>query len=102
MITKYGIKMYAQAISDATVKARLTYEDKVEIRDVLVKDVVEDELKIQFVLDDADDGKITKIELLDKDGVVLIDRPFLFEKTDDYNVWVLFRLRLREEAYRSK
>lgn len=100
MITKHGLNFYAEKIAQETRAARLTYEDGAPlVRDVLDKEVTDGKIKVSFVLDSEDNGKIKKIELLDKRGDVLIDQPFIFTKDDAYNVWVSFQLTLREEYY---
>ncbi len=96
-MAKSGINVHAENLAKGFVKARVFYEDRIETREDLEVFVADDMIKINLVLDDEDLGKVTKIQLLNEDDVVVKDRPFVFEVTGEHNVYVGFWYRVTEK-----
>ncbi len=95
-MTNEGLHLIARAAASVFATAKIYYEDRVEsvalARDLV--DVKGNEITIHFVLDQEQTGKISKIELLDANGVLLKSRPFTYELVGDYNLYIAFRMTI--------
>lgn len=96
-MNKEALHVHATHIAQGLTKAKVFYEDRgVQDRDDIEVFVDGDTVKVNLVLDDENLGKVTRIQLLNDDDVIMKDRPFVLEVTSEYNVYVSFRYRVVE------
>lgn len=96
MLSEYLINKIAEETKDKIKKAEIDIDGRTEEVPILKKEVKGDLLKV-FVSASSNEGNISDIRLLDKEGHVLISKPKERVKTIGYAIVSSFYIRFVEE-----
>lgn len=97
MITEQGMFRIATAVYGLMDEIRVIFDDDT-IRSVPIHkhEVTAEGLKLMGLLDSTVVGNIKTVQVIDANGIVILDKPNAFVKTEVYGLLTVFRIRIME------
>lgn len=97
MITEQGMLKISEAIYGLMKEIRVVFDDG-SVRTVPIHKhvVTADEVKLMGLLDSTVTGQVRLMQVVDSEGVVILERPHAYVKTEVYGLLTVFRVRITE------
>ena len=96
MITQDGIKTLSRLIKDIILGSRAVVDGKYVESDIHKIETTENSVKIYTYLDETVVGRITRHEIITKDGYVFLEKADNVTKTDERGLLTMFEITIKE------
>ncbi len=96
MITQDGIKTLSRLIKDNILGSRAVVDGKYVESDIHKIETTKNSVKIYTYLDETVVGRITRHEIITKDGYVFLEKADNVTKTDERGLLTMFEITIKE------
>lgn len=96
MITQDGIKTLSRLIKDNILGSRAVVDGKYVESDIQKIEITKNSVKIYTYLGETVVGRITRHEIITKDGYVFLEKADSVTKTDERGLLTMFEITIKE------